>query len=38
MMNLINLAFAAPSKVEKAIDELKIPEALDICLELIRKN
>ncbi|MPQ42214.1 methionine--tRNA ligase [Clostridium tarantellae] len=32
---LINLALAAPKKVEKAIDELKIPEALEVIWELI---
>ena len=35
---LIELALAAPSKVEKAIDELKIPEALDYVWELIRRT
>ncbi|MGL5244322.1 MAG: methionine--tRNA ligase [Sarcina sp.] len=32
---LINLALLAPGKVEKAIDELRIPEALEIIWELI---
>ncbi|MBK5240577.1 methionine--tRNA ligase [Clostridium sp.] len=35
---LIELALAAPSKVEKAIDELKIPEALDYVWALIRRT
>jgi methionyl-tRNA synthetase len=35
---LIELALAAPSKVEKAIDDLKIPEALDYVWELIRRT
>lgn len=32
---LINLALAVPGKVEKAIDNLKIPEALEVIWELI---
>ena len=32
---LINLALATPKKVEEAIDELKIPEALEYVFELI---
>lgn len=35
---LIELALAAPGKVEKAIDELKIPEALDHVWALIRRT
>ncbi|MGH4140821.1 methionine--tRNA ligase [Clostridium sp.] len=35
---LIEMALAAPGKVEKAIDELKIPEALDYIWELIRRT
>ncbi|MBU3189096.1 methionine--tRNA ligase [Clostridium bowmanii] len=35
---LIEMALAAPGKVEKAIDELKIPEALDYVWELIRRT
>jgi len=35
---LIELALAAPGKVEKAIDELKIPEALDHAWALIRRT
>jgi methionyl-tRNA synthetase len=35
---LIELALAAPGKVEKAIDELKIPEALDYVWALIRRT
>ena len=35
---LIELALAAPGKVEKAIDELKISEALDHIWELIRRT
>ncbi|MCB2297613.1 methionine--tRNA ligase [Clostridium tagluense] len=35
---LIELALAVPGKVEKAIDELKIPEALDHVWALIRRT
>ncbi|MGV8979941.1 methionine--tRNA ligase [Clostridium sp.] len=35
---LIEMALAAPGKVEKAIDGLKIPEALDYVWELIRRT
>ncbi|MCB2312840.1 methionine--tRNA ligase [Clostridium tagluense] len=35
---LIEIALAAPGKVEKAIDELKIPEALDHVWALIRRT
>ncbi|MGK0468384.1 methionine--tRNA ligase [Clostridium sp.] len=35
---LIEVALAAPSKVEKAIEELKIPEALDYVWALIRRT
>jgi len=35
---LIELALAVPSKVENAIDELKIPEALDHVWALIRRT
>jgi methionyl-tRNA synthetase/methionyl-tRNA synthetase C-terminal region/beta chain len=35
---LINLALAIPKKVEKSIDDLKIPEALDSIWELIGRS
>ena len=35
---LIELALAVPGKVEKAIDDLKIPEALDYVWTLIRRT
>ncbi|MCH5139044.1 methionine--tRNA ligase, partial [Clostridiaceae bacterium UIB06] len=35
---LINLALATPKKVEKSIDNLKIPEALDSIWELIGRS
>lgn len=35
---LINLALATPKKVEKSIDDLKIPEALDSIWELIGRS